>query len=63
MSEIFDVSVDYIIENTDIRAKAEQLTYGKFTKDDIEMLTLFKQLTPTERQRAIGIIIAVKRLD
>lgn len=63
MSEIFGVSVDYIIENTDIKATADQLTYGNLTKDDIEMLSLFKKLTPTKRQRAIGIVIAMNNLD
>ncbi len=61
LSKIFDVSVDYIIENSNIKAKAETLSLNRLTTTEIELLDIFKTLDPSEQQRAIGIIFALKK--
>lgn len=59
LSEIFDVSVDYLIGNSDIRSKAEALT--KDTNDlEIKLLDSFKKLDKDNQQQAIGIIFALQ---
>lgn len=60
LAKVFDVSVDYLIDNTDIRYPADKLIQDKYTVTEIEMMTLFKSLTKDEQQRAIGIIQAIK---
>ncbi len=62
MSEIFNVSVDYIIENSDIRMKAERLVKDGLTANEVELLELFNELDEKRQQRAIGIIFALKCL-
>lgn len=60
LAKVFDVSVDYLIGNTDIRYPADKIIQGKSTVTEIEMMTLFKSLTKDEQQRTIGIIQAIK---
>lgn len=60
LAKVFDVSVDYLIDNTDIRYPADKLIQDKYTVTEIEMMTLFKSLTKDEQQRVIGIIQAIK---
>ena len=62
MSEIFNVSVDYMIENSDIRMKAERLVKDGVTANEDELLELFNELDEKRQQRAIGIIFALKCL-
>lgn len=62
MSEIFNVSVDYMIENSDIRMKAERLVKDGVTANEAELLELFNELDEKRQQRAIGIIFALKCL-
>lgn len=61
LSRIFNVSVDYIIGNSDIKAKAERLSKDSLTNNEIELLDLFKTLDNNKQQQAIGIIFALKK--
>ena len=63
IADYFEVSVDYLIGNTDIRYPADKLIQDKNTITEIEMMTLFKSLSKDEQQRAIGIIQAIKHYD
>ena len=60
MSKIFNVSVDYIIENSDIRMTAEQFSKNGLEYDEIELLDIFKRLDKNKRQKAIGILFAIE---
>ena len=60
LSRIFDVSVDYLIENTDIRQRAEVLASNNSTTAEIAMSHIFKTLTEEEQRWAVGIIQAIK---
>ena len=63
MSNIFNVSVDYIIGNTDIRTPAEKFVSDSLTTGEIELLDLFKELDHDKQQKAIGIIFALKNYE
>ncbi|MGN0163682.1 MAG: helix-turn-helix domain-containing protein [Candidatus Ornithomonoglobus sp.] len=63
MSKIFNVSVDYIIENTDIKTPVDQFARNELKFEEIELLSIFKDLSKNEQQRAIGIIFALKHYN
>ncbi|MDO5398042.1 MAG: helix-turn-helix transcriptional regulator [bacterium] len=63
MSKIFNVSVDYIIENTNIRTPVEQLTKDTLTPNELELLDIFKRLDPEKQQRSFGILFALERYE
>lgn len=58
LSEIFGVSVDYIIENSDSRS-LPYCNNGRLLDDELELLRLFRQLNGRDKQKAIGIIFAL----
>ena len=63
MSEIFNVSVDYIIGNTDIRTPTEKFLKDGLTSTEIELLDLFKDLDNDKKQKALGILFALKHYE
>ncbi len=63
MSKIFNVSVDYIIENTDIRTPAEKFLKDGLTSNEIELLDIFKELDNEKQQKALGILFALKHYE
>ena len=60
MSNIFCVSVDYIIGNTDIRTPVEKFLKDGLTSNEIELLDIFKELDNEKQQKALGILFALK---
>lgn len=60
MSKIFDVSVDYIIGNTDIKTSVDKLAKDGLTDSEFDLLSVFRELTPNNKQRAIGMLMALK---
>ena len=63
MSELFNVSVDYLIGKTDIKTPADNLLKEGLTDNEIELLNIFKDLDKDKQQRAIGILFALKYYD
>lgn len=63
MSNIFDVSVDYIIGNSNVRTPADKFATSGLTDSEIELLDIFKTLNKEDRQKAIGILFALKNYD
>ena len=62
MSKIFNVSVDYIIENTDIKSPIDKFSKNTLTYDEIKLLDTFNELDKDKKQQAIGIIFALKNI-
>ncbi len=60
MAELFNVSVDYIIGNTDIKKPVDAFAREGLSEDEIELLSIFKDLNKKEQQRAIGVLLAMK---
>ena len=54
------MSVDYLLENSDIRFTAEAFSKDGLNDSEIELLDLFKALDKEKQQRAIGILFALK---
>lgn len=62
MSKIFNVSVDYIIGNSDIKSPAKEFDVQGLTNDEKELLTVFKELDEKSQQKAIGMVLALKHI-
>lgn len=62
MSDLFNVSVDYIIGNTNIKTKPEELAGTGLDQNEIELLSLFKSLDGNNKQRVIGFIMGLNLL-
>ena len=60
MGKIFGVSIDYILEVSDIRRTAEKFSRDGLTEKEIELLDLFKELDREKQQKAIGVLFALK---
>jgi len=58
MSKLFNVSVDYIIGNSDIKIPAEFLKSHNINDDEAELLALFRILNKKNQQRAIGVLMS-----
>ncbi len=63
MSGIFNVSVDYIIENSDIRMPAESIMQTGLSAEEIELLGIFREMDAKKRQKALGILFALKHYN
>lgn len=63
MSEIFNVSVDYIIENSDIKATADSLFPGSLSDDEIKLLNMFGGLSRKKQQMALGVMLTLAEID
>lgn len=60
MSKIFNVSVDYIIGNTDFKAPTAHNISEGLSNDEAELLSIFRKLDKRNQQRAIGMIMALE---
>ncbi len=62
MSDLFNVSVDYIIGKSDIRYSAENFIKDNLTEKEAEMLNIFKTLSKNKQEQAIGILFALQNI-
>ena len=58
--QMSNISVDYIIGNTDIRTPVEKFLKDGLTSNEIELLDIFKELDNEKQQKALGILFALK---
>ena len=60
MSNIFGVSVDYIIEIPIYEHLLKNFLKDGLTSNEIELLDIFKELDNEKQQKALGILFALK---
>lgn len=63
MAKIFNVSVDYIIGNSNIKTPAEKFSKSGLTQKEIELLDIFRNLNKEKQERAIGILFALTQYE
>lgn len=63
MSNLFNVSVDYIIGTSNIKLSAEKFSKDTLTDLEIELLDIFKELDRNKQEKAIGILFALKNYE
>ena len=57
MADIFNTSVDYLINYTDIRAPIDKIAQSGLSEDECELLNVFRSLPDKEQHIALGIIL------
>lgn len=60
LSDFFNVSIDYLAGKSDIRNSADSLVNNNMTKQELELLNLFRELTKDKKEQAIGVLFALK---
>lgn len=59
MAKFFNVSVDYLIGNTDIKTPIDKITADRLTSEEAELLAVYNELEKKDQKRAIGILSAL----
>lgn len=62
LSDFFGVSVDYLLNKSNIRYKAEDMVKDTLTQNELKLLDLYKTLSESEQNQAIGIVFALKNM-
>ena len=60
MASIFNTSVDYIIDYSDIRQPLDKLVQSSLTEDECELLNGFRSLSLKQQHIALGVILGLK---
>jgi transcriptional regulator with XRE-family HTH domain len=63
ISDYFNVSVDYLLGKTDIKNKPTVKNGEPMSDEDVEILKLFRELSPDERARHIEVLRVLLRKD
>lgn len=62
ISKIFNVSVDYIIGNTDFKRPVEYYMRDRLSQNEAELLSVFSELDAITQKKAVGILFALKNI-
>lgn len=60
LSDFFNVSIDYILCKSNIRFRFDEVISNSLSEKEMELLNIFKTLSPEKQERAIGIVFALK---
>lgn len=63
LSDFFGVSIDYLSGRSEVRKRADELLTEDFSREEWELLELFRGLNEKERERAMGILYALKHYE
>ena len=61
LAEIFDTSVDYLVGYTDIKTPLDKIAQKELTKDECELLNLYRGLSKENKYIAIGVLMGIKQ--
>lgn len=62
LADYFNVSIDYLLGRSDIRYIADSIKKDNLSKNELEMLSLFRSLPDGKKEQAKGIVFALKNL-
>ena len=60
LAQIFDTSVDYLIEYTDIKTPIDKINQSQITESECKLLNVFRDLSKENQYVAIGVLIGLK---
>lgn len=59
MADIFNTSVDYIIEYTDVRTPLDKIAQRELSEEECELISIFRCLSLKQQHIALGIILGL----
>lgn len=59
LCDLFQVSSDYLLDRTDIRTPVNRLVVEKMTAKELEVMAMFRSLSPEKQERAVGILMGI----
>ena len=59
MSEIFDCSVDYLLDLTEVKQPLRKLELSELSKEELELLLNYRELSKNSKNKVIGFIMAL----
>ncbi len=56
----FNVSSDFLLDKTDVRMPVNKLIIENLNNNELEILSIYRELTVSKKERALGILIGLK---
>ncbi|MGN0487957.1 MAG: helix-turn-helix domain-containing protein [Ruminococcus sp.] len=60
MAEVFNTSVDYIINYTNIRTPIDKIAERELSKEESELINIYRSLPQKQQYVALGVIMGLK---
>ena len=62
LANYFNVSVDYILERSEIKHLADHTVLDKLSVNEVKLLSIFRELDEAKQNQAIGVVFSLKNL-
>lgn len=62
LAELFGVSIDYIARTSNSRYRADDYNHQKLTESEMKLLELFRSFTMPQRERVMGVLLALQQV-
>ena len=59
LCDILNVSADYLLDRTDIRYTAKEVTNLSLSSEELEHIEYFRKLSPMKKVKALGLVIGM----
>lgn len=59
LCDILNVSADYLLDRTDIRYTAKEVTNLSLSPEELELIEYFRKLSPMKKIKALGLVIGM----
>ncbi len=59
LCDIFNVSADFLLDRTDVRYTIKDFCDNHLSPEELELVTLFRELSFSQKNKALGIIIGM----
>ncbi len=63
MADIFNTSVDYLINYTDIRTPIDKIAQKGLSEDECRLLNIYRSLPDRQQNIALGIILGLQNAE
>lgn len=59
LCDLLHVSADFLLDRTDVRTPVNSLVMDNFTKNELEILAVYRTLSPSKQERALGMLMGL----
>ncbi len=63
LAEIFDTSVDYLINYTDIRNPIDKIAQSGLSEEECELLNIYRSLSDRGQHIALGMVLGLQNAE